>query len=217
MKHYPKTNGRIRVIWLGQNISEQSQCSANDNIADGKPYLLSFGHWPHKNVEASLHILRSIRMSGHDVRLKVIGVGHYIDKVISPLAISLGISKYIDLLGEVADEKLADLYKGATALVFLSKYEGFGLPVIEAMAAGCPAIVSDQSSLPEIAGKVGPIVKTDDYPSASKYILRLLENPSWAQSERKKVLEYASAFTWDKTVKETVEVYYKVLKAHKMK
>ena len=82
------------------------------------------------------------------------------------------------------------------------------------MAAGCPVIVSDQASLPEIVGDAGQIVKTDDYPSASKYILRLLENPAWEQAERSKVFKYASEVTWHKTVKETVDVYYRVLKAH---
>ncbi len=213
IKHYPKTDGHIRVIWHGQKISEQPQSSHHKNNASNKPYLITFGHWPHKNVEAAVHVFNSVRNYGKDIRLKIVGVGKYIDDVIYPLTVSLGISEYVDLLGEVADKELADLYRGATSLVFLSKYEGFGLPVIEAMASGCPAIVSDQGSLPEIAGKLGLIVGANDYQSASTYIIRLLENPDWAQSERNKAYEYASALTWDKSVKETVDVYYEILKS----
>jgi len=83
----------------------------------------------------------------------------------------------VRFLGFVADADLAALYRAAVALLFLSRLEGFGLPVAEAMAAGCPAIVSRASGSDEVAGDSGIVVDADDTPAAAKAISRLARSP----------------------------------------
>ena len=207
---FPSSSDRVHVIWEGHGITNRPS-TKRLREAQAEPYLLTFGNWPHKNVEGALRVLRAVRASGTPVSLKVIGKGAYLDDVIRPLAKSLQLTHCVKLLGVVSEEKLIELYKGAAALVFLSNYEGFGLPVLEAMALGCPVIVSDRGALPEVVGEHGHVVGIEGYESAARYIRCILEDPSWAKSWRKKIMDYAGDLTWDSTVEKTVKVYRRTM------
>jgi glycosyltransferase involved in cell wall biosynthesis len=107
-------------------------------------------------------------------------------------------------LGYVSREKLRDLYSGAEVFVYPSLYEGFGLPVLEAMSCGCPVVCSNASSLPEVAGDAAVLVNPLDIEDIAKGI-RIAMNSR--VELRKKGLEQVKKFDWEKTARQTLAVY----------
>lgn len=112
----------------------------------------------------------------------------------------------VKFLGFVSDEDLAGLYSGAKALVYPSLYEGFGLPVLEAMSCGCPVITSNVSSLPEVGGEAAIYVNPL---SVAEITQAMVSVPKLNLTE--KSLAQAKKFSWDKTAKETLKIYQKVV------
>jgi len=113
----------------------------------------------------------------------------------------------IKLLGFVEKEDLACLYSGAVALVYPSLYEGFGLPILEAMACGCPVITSDQGSMKEIAGKAALLVLPENVFEISLALSKILRNKSLAENLRIEGRIRAKEFSWEKTALKTLAVY----------
>ena len=111
-------------------------------------------------------------------------------------------------LGFVDEASLPALYAGARIFLYPSRYEGFGLPVLEAMAAGVPVICSDAASLPEVTGNDGAeLVASDDADAFYDALIRALEDDAWCAKARDRGLERASHFSWDKTVSATLTAY----------
>jgi glycosyltransferase involved in cell wall biosynthesis len=111
-------------------------------------------------------------------------------------------------LGRVGDAELADLYTAAGCLVFPSRYEGFGLPCLEAMACGCPVAAFRNSSLPEVVGEAGLLVGDGDPEALGRAAASMSAEPErW----RRAGLERAKAFSWRKTARETIAAYESVL------
>jgi glycosyltransferase involved in cell wall biosynthesis len=116
--------------------------------------------------------------------------------------------------GYVEEEDLPALYNGADLFVFPSLYEGFGLPVLEAMACGVPVITSNSSSLPEVAGDAAILVDPLDCQAIAEAIQRVLfdnQTPNLAAIMREKGLARAKQFSWERTARETIAVYERVL------
>ncbi len=120
---------------------------------------------------------------------------------------SLG-SKNITTIGYVDDIELAHLYNNAVALILPSFYEGFGLPVLEAMACGCPVVVSNKASLPEVAGEAGIYLNDINNENELCSILTyLLNNDSYKIKKSEESIKQAENFSWEKTAKITAEVF----------
>jgi len=113
------------------------------------------------------------------------------------------------LLGSVDQPELADLYTAAGCLVFPSRYEGFGLPCLEAMACGCPVAAYENSSLPEVVGQAGKLVPDGDADALGRAAAELTANP---ESARRAGLDRAKAFTWRKTARQTISAYESLLR-----
>ncbi len=110
-------------------------------------------------------------------------------------------------LGPVAEADLPALYSGAAIFVFPSLYEGFGLPVLEAMACGVPVICSDASSLPEVAGKAALQVDARRPDLLAAAIAALLSDPPRRTQMRAQGFIQAARFSWDETAQRTLEIY----------
>jgi glycosyltransferase involved in cell wall biosynthesis len=109
--------------------------------------------------------------------------------------------------GYIVDDDLSALYSGASAFVFPSLYEGFGLPPLEAMQCGTPVITSNVTSLPEVVGDAGIMINPHDEDQLCHAMLKILKNPELAQDFRSMGLSRAKEFSWSRCAANTVEVY----------
>jgi glycosyltransferase involved in cell wall biosynthesis len=171
-------------------------------------YLLSVGSLePRKNLMGLLAAWLIFSNQYPDLRLAISGA-----KGKAFRDAGLGeLPKSVQLLGYVEERDLPALYTGAVGFVYPSLYEGFGLPPLEAMACGCPVIVSNAASLPEVCGDAALYCDPHDPKDIAEKIKQLVENPSLQESLRQKGLEQAKRFTWEKCAQETLAVIQKVL------
>ena len=113
-------------------------------------------------------------------------------------------------LGAIADTELRSLYRGAAALVYPSRYEGFGLPVLEAMACGTPVIASQAASIPEVLGDAGILLNPDEPAAWADAIVRVLTDGEQQTRMRAAGIARASEFTWARTARMTLDVYRRI-------
>ena len=165
-------------------------------VADG-PYLVSVGTiQPRKNLPV---IFEALRQLPEAVRLVHVGrPGWLCDPIFAALDAS-GVKHRVQILQGVDDEDLAALYSGAVACVFPSRYEGFGLPAVEAMACGVPVIASHAGSLAEVVQDAGIIVDPDDSAGIAAGTRRLMEDVAFRSDLVARGFVQASRFSWDET------------------
>jgi glycosyltransferase involved in cell wall biosynthesis len=123
----------------------------------------------------------------------------------------LGFPESTRELTELPEAEMPLFYGTAQALLLPSRYEGFGLPALEAMAAGCPVVAANASALPEVTGEAALLVPPDDLPAWSEAVLRLLRDDRLRESLVEKGRERASRYTWDACATRTLAVYRRIL------
>lgn len=141
------------------------------------------------------------------VRLVLAGVDRGLAEPLLAEAHRLGIGDAIDLRGRVSDEELVTLYQRCAALVYPSRYEGFGFPLVEAMACGAPVIASNASAIPEVTGNAAVLLDPDDEAGFANAIEQVLMEPAHAADLRARGLARAAQFTWHETAARTLEAY----------
>lgn len=122
----------------------------------------------------------------------------------------LGLGDRVRFLGDVPEADLPALYSGAALFAFPSLYEGFGLPVLEAMACSAPVVSSNAASLPEVVGDAGPLLPPTDVDAWADAIAGLLADPTRLDAMRGRSLARAAQFSWDKAARATWAVYQEV-------
>lgn len=122
----------------------------------------------------------------------------------------LGLSKRVRLLGYVPNEDLPLLYRGAGAFCFITRYEGFGLPVLEAMMCGVPVIASTHAALPEVVGEAGLKIDPDDVPAMADAMERVLLDDSLRNRMTKAGRERVGRFSWRTCAEQTLALYRRV-------
>jgi glycosyltransferase involved in cell wall biosynthesis len=178
----------------------------------GEKYILFVGTiQPRKNLERLIEAFSLVRKSfgNLDLELIIIGKPGWMYEPILVAPKKYGVEEYVRFLNFVPEEDLVLLYRYAQVFCLPSLFEGFGLPVLEAMASGCPVVVSDSSSLPEIVGDAGIHVDTLSYISIASGIKRILGNDTLRNSLIAKGRQRAREFTWEKTAKRTLAVFEK--------
>jgi alpha-1,3-rhamnosyl/mannosyltransferase len=146
-----------------------------------------------------------------DISLVLVGWEGWGDKSWMETIRHAGLQKRIVFTGYVDDEILACLYSGATAFVYPSLYEGFGLPILEAMACGCPVICSNTASMPEVAGDAAALIDPCNPEELAFAIEALTGDREMRLEQIQKGLCRAAEFSWRRTADMTVNIYKKVV------
>lgn len=180
-----------------------------------KKYLLFVGTIePRKNIIRLIDAFILIKNKIPELQLVICGQIGWKSKIFykKMAEIPEKITKDIILTGYVPIYEMPYLYNGCEVFVYPSLYEGFGLPVIEAMACGVPVITSNISSLPEVAGNAGILVNPYNIEEIVYAIEKILTNVELRNELINKGLERAKLFSWEKTAKETLEIYKRLKK-----
>ena len=178
-------------------------------------YLLFVGVFePRKNIPFLVEAFTAFQRdfaTGKDFQLALAGGSGYQGGEIAEGVRRRNLDPAVRLLGYVPDGDLPALYRQAELLVFPSRYEGFGLPPLEAMACGTPVLAADTSSLPEIVGSAGEVFPLETPEKLAERMASLLAAPERLRRMRNAGIERAEAFTWTKTAAMTLDIYRQVL------
>lgn len=174
------------------------------------PYVLAVGNLqPRKNlvrlIDAFANLKRELPNLSH--KLVLVGKPAFRHSEILGRVRERGIENRVIFTGYVPDEDLPALYGGAAVFAYPSFYEGFGLPVAEAMACGTPTLSSDRSSIPEVAGDAAILVDPDSTRSITEGLLRILTDPDLADTLAMQGQKRARRFTWENTANATLAAF----------
>lgn len=176
------------------------------------PYVLAVGTLePRKNMIRLLRAFALLRRDGRRCQLVHAGPRGWMYDDIMREVHRLDLGECVHFLGRVALDDLVRLYNGALMLVYPSLYEGFGLPVLEAMACGCPVVTSDRSSLPEVAGGSAILADPENVNELREAIESLLDDKVLADEMRRRGILRASEFSWRRCAQQTLSVYREAL------
>ncbi|MFH1738968.1 MAG: glycosyltransferase family 1 protein [bacterium] len=187
---------------------EESRILTRLNLEPG--YILAVGTLePRKNYETVFQVLERLRAHRPALRLVIVGAAGWLcEEVVRTIRSN---SDHIQWLDAADNHTLRALYRNASIFLFPSLYEGFGLPVLEAMACGTPVVTSDAGSLPEIGGGAAIHVPACDPDKISEAVLNLLDNENLREDYRRRGHEQVRRFSWESAARKTWEVFDRVL------
>lgn len=162
---------------------------------------------PYKNLPRLVEALAGVRANGVNARLRVVGSLDPRYPEAPRRAEQLGVTPHIDWTGYVTPEQLLREYQTADVFCLPSRYEGFGLTLLEAMACGTPCVCSNIGSLPEVAGDAARKVDPAILPQLIAALTEVLSRPEIAEDLSRRGRHRASQFTWERTAKQTIEAY----------
>jgi alpha-1,3-rhamnosyl/mannosyltransferase len=199
---FPATTAKASTIPLAADPAFGAPVAAPGHPSLDAPYVLAVGTLePRKNLERLLAAWNALGDEGR--------AGHVL-ALVGPIGwdatpiLEAAREHGARLLGRVSEEELRALYAGAAAFAYPSLYEGFGLPVLEAMAAGTPVLTSSISSLPEVAGDAAVLVDPRDAGAIADGLRRLLADRALAASLAERGRARAATFSWERTARETL-------------
>ncbi len=171
-----------------------------------EPYVIAVGTLePRKNLVSIIAAMEALADRGLDVPLVVVGGRGWRDQELRA-RLATTTARVIPV-GRVSDDDLVSLYTGARCLVFPSLYEGFGLPILEAMSCGVPVVASNRASLPEVVGDAGILVEPLDVHAIAESVAGIVDDDEHAADLTRRGLEWSAAFTWERTALLTRDVY----------
>lgn len=213
---YGLDEAKIRVIYAAVSASFHARAPEAISLVRRKyglpdSFILSVGTIePRKNLTSLLEAYRALKNEGSDCKLVIVGKRGWLYKGFYTRLHELGLEQEVVFPGFVPDEDLPTFYSAADLFVFPSLYEGFGLPVLEAMACGVPVITSDTSSLPEVAGEAALLVDPTSVEALVAAMRRVLDDRALQAEMRARGLKRADRFTWHETARRTAEVYREI-------
>jgi len=178
-------------------------------------YILYMGSFkPKKNLLRLIEAFDSLPdLLKQKYPLILAGKPGYQYNAVQELVIKKKLQNYVKFIGFVPDEEIVPLYNGATLFVFPSMHEGFGFPLLEALACGLPTVSSSAASMPEIAEEAALFADPLSVEEISQSILKILSDPLLRKKMSSQGIKQAHKFSWDRTVEQTVEVYEKCIKS----
>jgi glycosyltransferase involved in cell wall biosynthesis len=203
----------IKVIWLGVSeeyapVSDEeplNEIRANFGIPEGL-VVLHVGHCAaRKNIEGLIRALGMLRRKG--LRAHFLQIGGNFSNEQSDLIRDVGMQDGVTQLSGISQNDLVRIYNLSDVLVLPSYYEGFGLPLIEAMACGTPVIAANKSSLPEVAGEAAVLIEPDDIEEMAEKIEQVLTDEALRGQLSERGIERARLFSWERCARQTFDVY----------
>lgn len=213
INEYKKDAKDVIVTHLGikPTISLNKSSNMNDlkkKFGINKEYILFVGTiQPRKNIEK---LIKAFSKIDKDIQLVIVGKKGWLYEDILKAPEKYRVENKVKFLDFVDDEELPILYKNALCFVLPSLYEGFGLPVLEAMKNSCPVLISNVSSLPEAGGDAAEYFDPEDVTEISKKIEKVIGDKNLREEMIKKGLAQVKKFSWEKTAKETLKVLEEV-------
>jgi glycosyltransferase involved in cell wall biosynthesis len=216
MKCYGLPDEKIRVIpnavdhrLFHVRYDPQAVRAAVQRFGIGGEYILSVGTLePRKNLTRLVQAFARLRARGvDDHRLVVVGEKGWKYEAIFEAVRTLGLEGEVRFLGRVPQSDLPLLYRGAALFAYPSLYEGFGLPVLEAMACGCPVVCSDRSAMPEVGGPAAILVDPEDPEALAGAMSQVLGDRSLADAMRARGRTWAAEFHWEKAARALLALY----------
>ena len=221
MDYFDVDGRKIHVVYNGveerfrQRLSPEELQRWLRQLGLPSSYLLFVGNpKPHKNLENVLRAYaRAQALRPFDADLVCVGSRDQAqDFKLRLLAEQLGVGGRLQLAGHVASEALPAVYQGSSLFLYPTLYEGFGLPVVEAMAAGVPVVTSNNSALREIAEGYAHLVDPLDVEDMAHAVVRCMSDAEYRESLAKLGLRRAADFRWERTAEKTREVYLAALR-----
>jgi O-antigen biosynthesis alpha-1,2-mannosyltransferase len=215
MANVAEARGKIRVIPLGVELpgsawsSERRALERRKIVGEGNAMVLSVGVM--QTRKNTLKALEALELMPPDYRLVLAGGTGYGGEAIPEYIRRKGLDGRVLLLGHVPAPRLQELYQTASVFLFPSREEGFGLPVLEAMAWGVPVVASRTSSLPEVGGDAALYVDPFDSADIARKTLQAVEDAPLRESLIEKGHARAEAFPWRRTAEKTLAVYEEAL------
>jgi glycosyltransferase involved in cell wall biosynthesis len=190
--------GRLEHIRSSYNLPEQ--------------FILCLGTIePRKNLPVLFEALAARRERGLETwHLAIVGKPGWLYEPIFRRVSELGLQDQVHFVGYVGDHDLPAIISAASVLAMPSRYEGFGLPVLEAMACGTPVVCSDASSLPQVAGHAALLVPPEDVRGWDEALARVLSQETLRAQLRELGLAQAARFTWEQAARQTADLYRRV-------
>jgi len=202
---------RVEVIypgrrdwWPGDPVTDAVRVAS---AGVREPFVLAVaGSYPHKNIQRLIHAfpLDARRTPTSEVGLVLVG---HAGRAHAAIEAAASMRPQVLPLGWVDDALLASLYRRAVALAFPSLYEGFGLPLIEAMGLGTPVVTSGFGAMLEVVDGAAELIDPYDVESIRSGLRRLVDDPHRRQELRQLGLHRAADFTWDRTARQTLAAY----------
>jgi len=205
---FPEIRSRIKVIYNAVSPFFFSSSSSTDGalsslkLNDRRYVLLPGGLSYRKNAELVLKAWPILRERVRDLTLVI--VGHNQPQYV---AHAKSMAPSVVVTGFVTDDELRSLYRGAEMVWIPSRYEGFGFPVLEAMACGAPVVASNATSIPEIAGSAAVLVSPDSVEENVEALVSVVNDGRLRENMRKAGTEHAASFTWAASARRLCEVY----------
>ncbi len=214
IKMYKVNPDKIAVVYpgikenLGSNNSNLDMKDLKDKYGIASSYILFVGTLqPRKNI---VKLIEAFSKLEEKIELVIVGKkGWQFDEILDAPK-KYGVEGRVKFLDSVTDEELPNFYKNAVCFCLPSLYEGFGLPILEAMQYGCPVATSNISSLPEVGGDAAVYFDPEDSEDIAKSLKSLIQDPKLRDKLIKRGHEQVKKFSWEKAAKETLKVLEEV-------
>lgn len=203
--HYPAGNVVVTLL-AADDLAEHhgtDDSATLDRLTIDGPFFMAVGaHEARKNLQVLFRAMAILHSRGVNAPLVLCGPGAALARIAKQVQ-----APWLRFAGFVPDAELGTLYRRATALVFPSRYEGFGLPALEALASGGRVICADESSLPEVVGTAALRFSWNDADTLAQHMERLVTDAPLREEMVVRGLQHASRFTWERTAAETLAAF----------
>lgn len=196
-----------QVVSIPEGVTSDYKPGPRPTDRDAKIILYVGRSDPYKNLPRLVEALGGVREEGINARLRVVGSPDPRYPQAPRRARELGLEPFIDWTGYVSSDQLIKEYQTADVFCLPSRYEGFGLTLLEAMACGTPCVCSNIGSLPEVADDAARKVDPAILPELVSALTEVLSRPEIAEDLARRGVERAAQFTWENTARKTIEAY----------